>query len=650
MYPLLLHGIRSGLNRRAPATGLGLFRIGFGLVALQEIVFLFYFRHLIFDPVPYLDRASPVLHVFLLLWMGVALCLTLGYHTRRAAVINYFLWVVFIIFTPMWQDFDGGFDQLMTASSFLLIFLPSERGLSLDNLRQSWRYSSPGQRFTPPRDVPVLAYTLPLTLTLGLIYLDSGLHKLAAEFWRNGMGAWLPSTMPYYVSPLDMSPLLNLRWVEQTIGYAIIVFQLVFLFLFWFRPFRVPLLLAGVSFHTGIILSLNVYPFGFAMLVHYLLLTPFGWWRRVELWLRSKQPRLTVFYDQDCPLCNRTVIFIEHFDIRHAVAFKGLQSHARDYRALDGIPEATLLNDLYALDARGTLSAGLDTYIQILLKMGYTAPLGWVMQLPGLYHLARMAYRRVADNRERLVCGDHCDWPLVPATVDDRPFAGFYARYASTERQIVQRIAKSLVVVGILQLNSTLHYGLLYRWAGSRPADPALALLDQASDSLINLSHAFFGISPHALYLHDHFDNYNEIVALSYRDKSGRETWLPFVNAEGRLLTPNWGRVQSMWANVAITSHMSPDRLEKFAKKVTAFYGAAMGVDLTDAEFVVKAKHVDVPTHWEYDLRHRNMAAPWRDIGTLRWGPEGARLQVEALPSSGGRQLYDKAPGSRRLR
>ena len=650
MYRALFNLIQSQLARQAPATGLGLFRIGFGLVALQEIIFLFYFRHLIFDPVPYLDRASPVLHVVLLAWMAVAVCLAMGWHTRRAAVANYLFWVVFVVFTPMWQDFDGGFDQLMTGSSFLLMFLPSERAFSLDRLRWSWMYSTPAQRHHPLREVPLLAYTLPLAVTLGLVYFDSGLHKLSAEFWRNGMGAWLPPTMPYYMSPLDMSWLLNLRWLETAIGYAVMVFQLVFIFLFWTRTFRVPLLLLGVSFHVGIILSLNVYPFGFAMLVHYLLLVPFAWWRGLGRLIRVERPLLTVFYDQDCPLCNRTVIFVEHFDTRRAIAFRGLQTHARACRALDGFPESTLLSDLYSVDRQGTVRAGIDTYIRILIRLGYTAPFGWLLRLPGLYHLARAAYRRIADNRQRLPCGEHCPVPVPPEWVDEHPFAGFLGKYAANDRQIARRIAKALVLVLVLQLNSTVHYGVLYRWAGTRPSDPALALLDQASDSVINLSHAFLGISPHALYLHDHFDGYNEIIALTYRDPSGRETWLPFINEEGRLLSPNWGRVQSMWANVAITSHMSRDRLEKFAKKVTAFYGPEMGVDLSHAEFGIKAKHVEVPTTWEYDLRHRNMAAPWRDIGTLSWGPEGVRLRVSELPSGAGHERNDRSGSGGLLR
>ncbi|GAB6047064.1 hypothetical protein JCM19379_08880 [Methyloparacoccus murrellii] len=650
MYSALFNRILAGLSVRVPATGFGLFRVAFALVALQEILFLFHFRHLIFDPVPYLDRASPVLHVLLLAWMAVAACLVVGYHTRRMAVVNYLFWVTFVVFTPMWQDFDGGFDQLMTGSSFLLIFLPAERAWSLDNLRWAWRYSVPGHRYTPPRTVPLLAYVLPLAVTLGLVYFDSGLHKLAAEFWRNGMGAWLPPTMPYYMSPLDMSWLLNRKWLEMAIGYSVIGFQLIFVFLFWFRRFRIPLLLMGASFHIGIILSLNVYPFGFAMLVHYLLLVPFRWWRTLGHWIRTPAPRLTVFYDQDCPLCNRTAIFVEHFDLRRAVDFRGLQSHAHAFPALAGIPETTLLNDLYALDRHGRLTAGIDTYLQILGQLGYTAPLAWIMRLPGIYQLARASYRRIADQRERLPCGEHCPAPSAPAVVDERPFAGFYARYAGTDRQTARRITKALVLVGMLQLNSTIHYGILYRWAGTRPGDPALALLDQASDAVINLSHAFLGISPHALYLHDHFDGYNTIVALTYRDASGRETWLPFINQEGRLLSPNWGRVQSMWANVAITSHMSRDRLEKFARKITAFYGTAMGIDFSQAEFVIKAKQITVPTRWEYDLRHRNMAAPWRNIGTLTWSAEGVRLELAELPGAGSHRQRDTRASGMPLR
>ena len=67
-----------------------------------------------------------------------------------------------------------------------------------------------------------------------------------------------------------------------------------------------------------------------------------------------------------------------------------------------------------------------------------------------------------------------------------------------------------------------------------------------------------------------------------------------------------------------------------------------MGIDLSDAKFVIKSKHVEVPTQWEHDLRHRNMQGDWRDLGSLTWGPEGARLTVTELPLGGEHLRQDR--------
>ena len=329
MYRQILKLVKQGVAKRAPATGLGVFRIGFGLVVFQEVVFLYWFRHLIFDPVPYVDMASPIIHYLLLGWAMVAVFLVLGYRTRFAAVVNYLLWIVFVVFTPMWQDFDGGFDQLMIGSSFLLMFLPTERALSLDKLRKTLKYSTITHRYVPPADVSVLCYYIPVLFSLGLLYFDSAVHKLSAEFWRNGMGAWLPATMPYYMSGIDFTWVLNNKPLQAIIGYTLLIFQFVFVFLCCFRPFRVPLLLLGLAFHIGIILSLNIYPFGFGMLVHYALMVPFAWWRCLGKALQVQEPTLTVFYDEQCPLCNQ--------DRDHGAALRCLQSD-RIQRLADPCP------------------------------------------------------------------------------------------------------------------------------------------------------------------------------------------------------------------------------------------------------------------------------------------------------------------------
>lgn len=629
----MIHTLRSlvtkGLEKRVPATGLGVFRILFGLVALQEIVFLLYFRHLIFDPVPFIDMASPVVDLFLALWAVMALCLTLGYRTRFATVANYLLWIVFVGFTPMWLEFDGGFDQMMIGVSFLMIFLPSERALSLDRLRLKLAYSVPGRPYRPAETVSVLCYYIPLAIVLGLLYLDAGIHKLSAEFWRNGLGAWLPPTMPYYMSPLDMNWLLDNKLAEQIIGYSLIVFQFLFLPLFWFRRFRVPLLLIGVSFHGGIILSLNIYQFGFAMLAPYALLVPFSWWRALGRLLRRHEPALTVLYDGLCPLCNRTVLTLSHFDVLGAVDFKDLQTHAKNYRQLEGVPEAELLKDLYALDRQGRLYSGIDTYIRILSAMIYPAPLALIMRIPGIYQTGRAVYRRIADNRVRIVCDESCI-TAAPRPEDD-PFTQLYSRYSGPPRRQAMLIAKFLVLVILLQLNSTLQFAVAYRLNKGHAASEAGQILEGASNAVLLFSHTFLGITPHALYMHDHFLGYNRILAITYKDTDGREQWLPFVNPEGRIIAPNWGRIQCWWANIAVTPHINRRRLDKALMQVTTFWGGKLGLDVRNTEFIIKMKEVRVPMDWEKDLRAYNLSQPWRDVGTVRWKDGAMRADIPGL-------------------
>jgi len=68
MYKFLFNKIHSLFVQQVPATGIGLFRLLYGLVTLQEIIFLLYFNHLIFDPIPYIDVEFPMIPFFLCLW------------------------------------------------------------------------------------------------------------------------------------------------------------------------------------------------------------------------------------------------------------------------------------------------------------------------------------------------------------------------------------------------------------------------------------------------------------------------------------------------------------------------------------------------------------------------------------------------------
>ncbi len=618
MYQFVYQKIFNQLSVDVPATGIGLFRILYGLVTLQEICFLYYFNHLIFDPIPYLDIEFPSIPLFLGLWGLVTSCVAVGYRYQFAVSANYIFWLVFVNFTPMQRDFDGGFDTYMIGAGFFLLFMPGNRAFSLDNLRHKLRNPfTPYSSYAPPK-VTALAYHIPIIICLGWLYLDSDVHKLFAEHWRNGLGSWLPATQPYYVSALDISPLLNIEWLEKTIGYTIILFQATFIFFYAHPKLRLLYFLVGIGLHLGITLTLNIYPFGIGMLICYVWLVPFAWWQKLGDWFQSKRPKLTVFYDKQCPLCNRTVLTIIHFDIFKRIDFKPAQDYANQYPKLAAIGIDTLLNDLYALDEQGTVYFGIDTYRQILLKMGYLAAIGIIMGLPGIRQFAEKKYRAIADSRLRINCDETC--PVEPALIDNTLYHWLFEQYGQQKPKAFSRkLAKIIVALAILQINSTLHYGIFYRLPIAYPDIPVSKPISEASNALLMVSSTFFGITPHALYLHDHFAGYDRILALTYIDPHGIERWLPFVNEQGRMLAPNWGRVHSMWANIAVTPTINNTRLKKFLLKVTAFWGPKTGLNLEDARFNVKMKKISAPTTWVYDQLQRNFAAEWANIGSVSW-------------------------------
>jgi hypothetical protein len=268
MLSSLSHLFAKYNQRSAPVFIVGFLRILYAMVALQEIFFLLYFNHLIFDPIPYIDVEFPMIPLFLVLWAGVATCLLVGYKSQQAIIANYIFWIVFVNFTPMQRDFDGGFDLFMIGVGLFMIFMPLGRALSVDNLIYKLQFKHQNKPEIS-KDVSVLVLIAPVLICLGFLYFDSAIHKLFAEHWRNGLGGWLPSSMPYYISALDMAWLLNMEWVQKSIGYIILIFQFSFIFLFYRRNFRPLFLLVGAVLHAGITITFNIYPFGLGMLSMY---------------------------------------------------------------------------------------------------------------------------------------------------------------------------------------------------------------------------------------------------------------------------------------------------------------------------------------------------------------------------------------------
>jgi predicted DCC family thiol-disulfide oxidoreductase YuxK len=304
---------------------------------------------------------------------------------------------------------------------------------------------------------------------------------------------------------------------------------------------------------------------------------------------------------------------LNHFDIFKRIDFKNAQDFAANYAPLAKISPETLLTDLYALDKNGNVYSGVQTYSQILQKMGYLKPIGLLLALPIICQIAEKKYRAIADTRVR--CDETC---LIEKPIENNTWYTklFEQSFSKKPKSFTRKFVKLLSLFLILQLNSTIHFGLIYRF---KLHNPLLTPLAQASDAIVLWSTTFVGIVPHALYLHDHFSGYDRILAITYTDENGQEKWLPFINEQGRMLAPNWGRVHSMWANIAVTPNIDHWRLKKLMAKVIAFYGVNLGLDLNKTTFHIQMKKIRAPNIWEDDLLHKNLAGSWSIIGTARW-------------------------------
>ena len=100
-------------------------------------------------------------------------------------------------------------------------------------------------------------------------------------------------------------------------------------------------------------------------------------------------------------------------------------------------------------------------------------------------------------------------------------------------------------------------------------------------------------------------------------DEEGAEHWLPFVNEQGRLLAPNWGRVPFHVGEYCGDATIDNRRVKKFIMKVTAFWGRKIGLDLENTVFIVKMKKIGSPTYWVQDQLHINFDSKWVAIGSV---------------------------------
>ena len=609
--------LRNSFDKKIDGTGLAVFRIAYCLVLLCEIAQMFYFRHLIFDKIPYVDQAEIDFGIPISIWFIAVLFILFGAFTRFFTILNYLMGLILI---GSIHTFEYHVFYAYMGVNFVLIFLPVSQCLSLDRLFQKLKYSNTIFTYTPPKTVSQLYYFVPTFVGIGLVYFDSIFIKLNSHSWLSGLGLWLPASMPMMVHT-NTSFVLNFKYLMLFFGYFTLVFEAIFLFVYFRKKWRVITFFIGFFFHIGIFILWPIPWFALTVISIYILLIPVSWLQR--LFSSNKNSRtLTFYYDSECPFCIRTKIIITHLDWFNKIGFKTVQFDAVENQYLKNIEKTVLLDDIYSVDTKGKIYSGVDTYIQVLKRIFYLFPLAMVLKLPGIYHIVRKVYAYIAKNRSTERCTEeNCGYnpPVIPDNNSIKLLSNFtlFDLKFNTVKFIVQFLfIIQLIIIYNSPVINKIKEKISFR---DTKIDKSVSFV---SNEIKYVTKVLFGSTNHNVFVDGHYIGYNHIIAIVYLDKQGKEFWLPLIDKNGQ---PGYYNYGTNWRKMSFSTNngkIDTKVLDNGVRDFMAFWAnKSVKIDLTDAKFLIKVKKIDAlkDWQWEKDFLNKQIAKPWIDGGYIEW-------------------------------
>lgn len=607
--------LRKSFDKQIDGTGLAVFRIAYCLVLLCEIAQMFYFRYLIFDKIPYLEPAEINFGIPISIWFIAVVFVLFGAFTRFFTILNYIMGLILI---GSIHSFEYHVFYAYMGINFLMIFFPVSQCLSLDRLFKKLKYSNTTFTYIPPKTVSQLYYFIPPFVGIGIVYIDSIFFKLGSNLWLNGLGSWLPSSLPM-ITHFNNSSFLNQEWLVKSFGWGTIVFETIFLVVFFRKNSRVWVFVSGLILHLGILIEFPIPWFALTACTIYLLLVPVSWWKK--LFSSNKDlSTLTFFYDSECPLCIRTKIVITHLDWFNKIGFKTVQFDAAENQYLKNIEQTVLLDDIYSVDTKGKIYSGVNTYIQVLKRIFYLFPLAILLQLPGIYQIAKKIYGYVAKNRSTERCTEeNCGYnpPMVTNDNDIKLLNNF--TFLDLKFNTLTFILRFIVIIQLIIIFRSLVITEIKDSIGFKGTKTD-KYISQLSYNIDSVTKKFLGSTAHPVFMDFHFNKYNHIIALVYIDKNNKEHWLPIIDKNGQ---PDYYIYGSNWVNWTFrvnSTKIEDAKLNSGIERYTAFWAKKNRItDLSEARFEVRVKKIDIPKGWEKDFLNKQIAKPWIDGGYVEW-------------------------------
>jgi hypothetical protein len=325
-------------------------------------------------------RAINLMHGLHLL---VILLFTVGLFTRVTGVLTWLAALAYIQRNPLALF---GQDTMMNLCLVYLILSPCGEIWSVDWLIARFRAGQAALRRgespteTGPRKLVSAGFALRLLqVQYCFMYMSAGLAKLKGESWWNGTATWLTMTNPEF-SPLHIDwfrkflvwlcqdgnrPLWEL-YMNATVAFTLLL-EIGFPFLVWTR--LRPVMVAGaILLHFGIAMNMGLIVFSLFMFALLLAWMPPEAVRRVFARPPSRLVPLQLRYDSHDPKQVKSAAVAYALDVWGQVQFADARREAP------------------------TAHEDADSGYHLTTTLAMTQPFAWLLRLPGLSYLGRMAF------------------------------------------------------------------------------------------------------------------------------------------------------------------------------------------------------------------------------------------------------------------
>lgn len=294
----------------------------------------------------------------------------------------------------------GGGDTLLRNIGFILMLAPGIGALSLSRLRKQYAQWRKNRSLLPPATMPAWPYRL-LLWQMIVLYGMSLWWKLLGTMWLDGTAVGAALHHPLFLR-WPQSVVNLLLPAAPAITYATLAFEACWLLLLipssFLRPLpvRIPfkrlLLVAGVIFHGSIALVMDVGSFSFAVLAAYLGL--------LDDTERSSHA-IIVLYDGQCRLCRRSAFVLAILDTFNHLSLVDFRDTAARKHVAPHLTESQLDLAMHILLPDQSVRTGFDAFRFMTRHLPALWPATPFLYLPGVSHLGRLVYARIARNRQK---------------------------------------------------------------------------------------------------------------------------------------------------------------------------------------------------------------------------------------------------------